>query len=171
MSNCKLSAGQWRVISYLHHPDQLGSRTSPTLTAVMTKQAIDRGDVVEVVERGLVQARVGGEECTHAALKRLPEKPIRLRLTNAGIYRAGHDPQHLVLCALRNHAVAGLNDLMHLLAEQVSFGELCEIAEKHLINTYLYGTDVEVPIRDMRDSPDLAHARLTLRGRTFVAYQ
>ena len=171
MSNCQLSAAQWRAISYLYHPDQLSRRTSPSMVDVIGKQAVDREDVVEVVERGLVQGRVGGEECTRGPLKRLPAKAIRLRLTRAGIYRASHDPQHLVLCALRALGAEQLDFLMRRLAAKVTFGELCEIADKGLVDTYLYGPDVEVPIRDVRENPSLAYARMTERGRTFVAYQ
>lgn len=173
MSNCQLSAEQWRVISYLYHPDQLSRRNSPSLADVIAKQAVDREDVVEVVERGLVQGRVAGEECTRGPLKRLPEKAIRLRMTKAGIYRASHDPQHLVLCALRayGHSLA-LDFLMRRLAAKVTFGELCEVAEKGLISTHLIGDDdIEVPIRDVRETPNLAVACLTGRGKTFVAYQ
>jgi hypothetical protein len=173
VSNCQLSAEQWRVVSYLYHPDQLSRRTSPSLATVINKQAVERDDVVEVVERGLVQGRVGGEECTRGPLKRLPEKAIRLRLTRAGIYRSHHDPQHLVLCAVR--ALRGdreftLDDLMQRPTVKVTFGELCEIADKGLITTHLIGTDIEVPIADVRDEPHLAYARLMPRGRTFVAY-
>jgi hypothetical protein len=171
VSNQHLTAAQWRVISYLYHPDQLSRRTSPTLADVIRKQAVDRADVVEVVERGLVQARVGGEECTRGPLNRLPEKVIRLRLTRAGIYRASHDPQHLVLCTLRAGGAERLDFLMRRRrAVKVSFGELCDIAERGLIGTYVLGTDIEVPIREMRDCPTHAHALMTGRGRTFVAY-
>jgi len=172
VSNCQLSAEQWRVISYLYHPDQLSRRTSPSLADVIAKQAVDREDVIEVVERGLVQGRVGGEECTRGPLKRLPEKAIRLRMTKAGIYRASHDPQHLVLCALRGYGYSlYLDFLMHRLAEKVTFGQLCEIADKGLITAHLLGDDIEVPIRSMHDNPRGAVACLTGRGKTFVAYQ
>ncbi|OJF10059.1 hypothetical protein [Couchioplanes caeruleus] len=170
MSTCKLSAEQWRVISYLYHPDQLSRRTSPSLADVMTKQAVARDDVVEVVERGLVQSRVGGEECTRGPLKRLPEKAIRLRLTRAGIYRAHHDPQHLVLCALRVHRTLSLDFLMHRLATPVSHDELCDIANNGLITAYALGTDIEVSVSQMWDCPSHAHALMTKHGRAFLAY-
>jgi hypothetical protein len=168
VSKRQLTAEQWRVISYLYHPDQLSKRLSPSLAVVLDKQDVDRDAVIEVVERGLVQARVGGEECTRGPLKRLPETAIRLRLTKAGIYHVSHDPQHLVMCALRQSEF-NLSGLLHL-HKPVTFGELCEMADRNLLDTYLTHTDIEVPIRDVRDSPGLACARLTTRGRTFVAY-
>ncbi|MEV7624260.1 hypothetical protein [Actinoplanes sp. NPDC089786] len=159
------------MISYLYHPDQLSRRTSPSLATVIQKQDVDRDDVIEVIERGLVQGRVGGEECTRGPLKRLPEKAIRLRLTKAGIYRAHTDPQHLVLCALRAYGYSlHLDFLMNRLTAKVTFGELCEIADRGLISTHLLGDDIEVPIADMRETPSLAVACLTGRGKTFAAY-
>jgi hypothetical protein len=169
----QLTAEQWRVISYLYHPDQLSRRTAPSLAAVIDKQAVTREDVIEVVERGLVQARVGGEECTRGPLKRLPEPRIRLRLTRAGIYHAGHDAQHLVLCVLRAAVHADtftIDALMHRLYKPVSFDELCDMQRRHLLDTFLIGLDTEVPIGQVRGCPEIAYARWTERGRTFVAY-
>lgn len=173
MGKRQLTAEQWRVISYLYHPDQLSRRTAPSLAAVIDKQAVTREDVIEVVERGLVQGRVGGEECTRGPLKRLPEKAIRLRLTRAGMYHASHDPQHLVLCALR--AIGGngwpLDMLMgRLPGKPISFGELYEMADRGLIATFLIDVDREIRISHVRNCPELAYAQATSRGRTFVAY-
>ncbi|WP_436528606.1 hypothetical protein [Actinoplanes sp. HUAS TT8] len=173
MSQRHLTAEQWRVISYLYHPDQLSRRTSPTLATVIASQTVDRDDVVEVVERGLVQARVAGEECTRGPLQRLPETRIRLRLTQAGIYHASHNPQHLILCALR----AGLGKLVSLgrLANRlpnrpVSYGELYDQAERGLFTVHLTDGDIEIPIDDVAECLDLVYAQITERGKTFVAY-
>jgi hypothetical protein len=183
VSRCHLSAAQWRVISYLYHPDQLSRRTSPSLATVTVKQAVDRDDVVEVVERGLVQARVGGEECPRGPLKTLPPKAVRLRLTRSGIYRASNDPQHAVMCALRTPHRFTLWDLMYRLhvrqpagskplAPKVTFGELCEMADRYLFETFLVEGDIPVrKIRDVATIPGLAYAQQTKLGRTYVAYQ
>ena len=171
MGKRQLTAEQWRVISYLYHPDQLSRRTSPSLATVIDKQAVTRDDVIEVVERGLVQARAGGEECTRGPLKRMPETAIRLRLTKAGIYHAHHDPQHLVMCALRAHDTLTVYTLLRGLAQSISFGELCAMADKALIQIFWTDTDTDVPIRDVRTCPSFVSAWQTPRGRTFVAYQ
>jgi hypothetical protein len=166
----QLTAPQWRVVSYLYHPDQLAKRVSPSLAEVLHKQHADRDAVVDLVERGLVQARVGGEECTRGPLKRLPEKAIRLRLTKAGIYLASHDAMHLVMCAVRPPNSFSLAALMHRLARPVSFDELCDLADRNLMFVSLRDNDIEVPIRDVRECPELAYATQTATGRTFIAY-
>ena len=181
MGKRQLTAEQWRVISYLYHPDQLSRRTSPSLAVIINKQAVDRDDVVEVVERGLVQARVGGEECTRGPLKRLPEKAIRLRLTKAGIYHAHTDPQHLVMCALRTTGQFTLWNLMYRfnvqlqpgakpLAPTIGFGELCEMADRLLFTTLLLDGDIPVDIREVEKIPGLAYARQTKKGASYAAY-
>jgi hypothetical protein len=184
MRRHRLSAGQWRVISYLHHPDQYSKRVSPPLAEVLDKQAVDRSDVIEVVERGLVQARVGGEECPLGPLKRLPAKAIRLRVTRSGAYLAVNDPQHAVMCALRTGQRFTLWDLMYrlhvrhvptpapgMIPPRITFAELTEMADQSLFEAFLIEADT--PIRSLRDvatMPGLAYARQTRFGASHVAY-
>jgi hypothetical protein len=168
VSKPRLTAEQWRVLSYLYHPDQLGKRVSPSLATVLHSQHADRDAVVDLVERGLVQARVRGDECTRGPLKRLPERAIRLRLTRAGIYHASNDAMHLVMCALRHPNMFTLDYLMRRLARPVTFNELCDLADDALITVLINGEDIEVPIRDVRECPELAYAVPTAHGRTYV---
>ncbi|WP_067502214.1 hypothetical protein [Actinoplanes sp. TFC3] len=182
----QLTAAQWRIISYLYHPDQLARRTAPSLAVVIDKQAVDRGDVVEVVERGLVQARVGGEECAHALLKKLPDRAIRLRLSKSGTYHAGTDPQHAVMSALRSTTPGQFTlwDLMYrlehvphcpkpapgMIPPRITFGELAEMAERFLFDTFLVDDDIPVTIREVQTIPGLAYAKQTKTGASYVAY-
>ncbi|MBB4761402.1 hypothetical protein ACFQFC_35150 [Amorphoplanes digitatis] len=144
-------------------------RRDPSMAVICMKQDVDRDAIVEVVDRGLVHARLDGDEVPLEAVRRLPDKAIRLRITKAGMYHASHDPIHLVMCALRTHADLTLLTLLRGLVSPVSFGELCELADRHLFDTYLLGTDTEIPIREMRDLPLFAYARQTARGRTYAA--
>jgi hypothetical protein len=141
------------------------------MAAVCKKQDAVRESVVDVVDRGLVHARLGGNELPLDGVRRLPEKAIRLRLTKAGIYHATHDPTHLVMCALRGNAELTVYDLMHRLANPVGFGELCELADRHLFDTYLLGTDTEVPIRQHGHESSFVYARQTAAGRAYAANQ
>ncbi|MEU8609361.1 hypothetical protein AB0C29_15295 [Actinoplanes sp. NPDC048791] len=184
MGKHQLSAEQWRVISYLYHPDQLAKRLSPTLAVVLDKQGVDRDAVIEVAERGLVQARVGGEECTRGPLKTLPAKAIRLRLTRAGIYLAGNDPQHAVMLALRQPHRFTLWDLMYRLhvrqvptpapgtvPPRITFAELSDMADRWLFETFLIEEDIPVKrLSDVQSIPGLAYARQTKTGASYVAY-
>jgi hypothetical protein len=182
MSRHALTAEQWRIVSYLYHPDQLARRVSPALSTVIRTQAVARDSVIEVVERGLVQARVGGEECARGPLQKLSETAIRLRLTRSGIYHAGNDPQHAVMCALRFTGVRyTLWDLMYRLnvpqprgskrlAPKVTYGELCEMADRHLFTTFLAATDTWVAIQDVKTIPGLVYATQTGIGKSYVAY-
>lgn len=170
----QLGAEHWRVIGHLYDPALISPysrRRDPSVATVCKKQDVTREAVVEVVERGLVHARLNGDEIPLDGVRRLPEKVIRLRITKAGMYHASHDPIHLVTCALRDYIELSLATLLRGLVNPVGFGELCELADRHLFDTYLAGTDTEIPIRDMRDMPLSAYARQTARGRTFAANQ
>ena len=170
----QLSAEHWRVIGHLYDPSltsPTSRRRDPSMATVCKKQWVTRDAVVEVVDRGLVHALLDGDEIPLDAVRRLPEKTIRLRITQAGMYHASHDPVHLVMCALRAYADLTLFTLLRGLANPVGFGELCELADRHLFDTYLIGTDTEIPIREMRDMPSFAYARRTIRGRLYAAYQ
>ncbi|MEV6305865.1 hypothetical protein AB0M02_41065 [Actinoplanes sp. NPDC051861] len=183
----QLTAAQWRIISYLYEPEQFGRRISPTLALIINKQSVDRSDVIEVAERGLVQARLGGEECAHALLKKLPDRAIRLRLTKSGIYRASTDPQLAVMRALR-HSARGqftLWDLMYRLEHvphcptpapgkippRITFGELADMAGRFLFETFLVDDGIPVSdIRDVQTIPGLAYAVQTKLGASYVAH-
>jgi hypothetical protein len=184
VSRHQLSAEQWRVISYLYHPDQYSKRVSPPLALVLDKQDVDRDAVIEVAERGLVQARVGGEECPLGPLKKLPAKAIRLRLTRSGAYLAGNDPQHAVMCALRQPHRFTLWDLMYrlhvrhvpapapgMVPPRITFAELSDMADRWLFETFLIEDDIPVKrISDVQSIPGLAYARQTKTGASYVAY-
>jgi hypothetical protein len=135
MSRHALTAEQWRIVSYLYHPDQLARRVSPALSTVIRTQAVARDSVIEVVERGLVQARVGGEECARGPLQKLSETRGSKRL-----------------------------------APKVTYGELCEMADRHLFTTFLAATDTWVAIQDVKTIPGLVYATQTGIGKSYVAY-
>jgi len=182
VSKRQLTAGQWRVVSYLYHPDLLNRRLSPTLAQVIDKQDVDRDDVIEVVERGYVQPRVGGEECGRNPLKQLPAKAVRLRLTRSGLYHAGQDPQHAVMCALRTGQRFTLWDLMYRLdvkqpqgslslAPRITFDELFDMADRFLFDAFLADDDTKVyDIRKVSTIPGLVYAKQTKLGASYAAY-
>ncbi|WP_250000275.1 hypothetical protein [Actinoplanes sp. M2I2] len=168
----QLAADSWRVIGHLYNPSltsPYSRRRDPSMATVCKKQDAIRESVVNVVDRGFVHARLDGNELPLDGVRRLPEKAIRLRITQAGVYHASHDPTHLVMCALRDNAELTLFTLLRGLAHPVGFGELCELADRHLFDTYLLGTDTEIPIRQMRDMPSFAYARQTAAGRAYAA--
>ena len=169
----QLSADSWRVIGHLYDPSLInpGSRRrDPSMQVICKTQDVTRDAVVDVVERGLVRARLGlgGDDAPLEAVRRLPDSAIRLRITKAGMYHASHDPTHLVMCALRRGELT-LFTLLRGLANPVGFGELCELADRHLFDTYLLGTDAEIPIRQVRDLSSFAYARQTAVGRAYAA--
>ena len=170
----QLSAEQWRVIGHLYNPSLLSPasrRRDPSMATVCKRQDVNPGAVIEVVNRGLVHTVLEGTEVPLEAVRRLPDKAIRLRITQAGIYHASHDPQHVVLCALRGAGVLSAYALEHTLVMSISFGELCDIAERGLIATHLGNDgDTEVNLRDWSACSSFVYARLTRRGRTFIAY-
>lgn len=168
----QLSADSWRVIGHLFDPTLVSPyprRRDPSMATVCKKQDATRESVIDVVDRGLVHARLDGNEIPLEGVRRLPEKAIRLRITKAGMYHASHDPTHLVMCALRTYADLTLYTLLRGLASPIGFGELCELADRHLFGTYLVGADTEIPIRQMRDMPSFAYARQTAVGRAYAA--
>jgi hypothetical protein len=167
----QLAADSWRVIGHLYNPSltsPYSRRRDPSMATVCKKQDAIRESVIDVVDRGLVHARLDGNEIPLEGVRRLPEKAIRLRITKAGMYHASHDPISLVTCALR-HVEMTLFTLLRGLANPVGFGELCELADRHLFDTYLIGTDTEIPIRQMRDMLSFAYARQTALGRAYAA--
>ncbi|MDP9799021.1 hypothetical protein J2S43_007533 [Catenuloplanes nepalensis] len=94
-----LQPSQWRVIDFLFR--NLNQRVSPSLKRLMKDQDVERPEIVDLVDRGLVEARFGGEPCVLIGpVKRAPEHQVRIKLSRAGFHRAHRDPLHLVLAPL-----------------------------------------------------------------------
>lgn len=154
-----LSAPAWRVLSYLYHPDQQGRRTGVSLRTVMSSQQTERDAALSVVERGLVEPRHLGQECTLSDFKKLGPESIRLRITRAGRYVASNDPQHRVMCALRAQPDGlTVHNLMYLqrasgdrrpsfdLSPTINFSELAGMRERNLFEAYLIkGEHTDLP--------------------------
>ncbi|WP_436528607.1 hypothetical protein [Actinoplanes sp. HUAS TT8] len=173
MNKRPLAADHWRVISYLYQPFETKRLTGATVSSVMRKQVVDLDTIITVIDLGYAEARLAGQPLNADAVKRLALAPrqaaskVRLRITPAGSTRAGTDPLHLTLCTLLI-CDRSLNFLLQ--HAPVTFDQLCDMADRGLIETRLTDGGADIAIDDVRECPEIAYARQTSRGRTFVAY-